>query len=319
MKAVEDIFNRFFLFKILSVSLRGRVKKLASGRVTLYHYDYAGNLIAETDGNGTPLRDYVYLNGERIAMKVYGPQAGWYYFVNDHLGTPQKIVDSSGNVVWEAAYLSFGEAQVVTEIVESNFRFPGQYFDAETGLHYNWHRYYDPKTGRYLTPDPIGLEGGVNLYVYVLNNPINRTDLLGLRTAVIITTDFLLLLPIGSHAAVYIDNNGAPAIYDPAGSYGDRSAVGSADIITGPAADLNKYIRYHLEAGSKVSVFYFYTTPSEEAAIFKQADELGGASPGFCAISVRNAVNSIGPFKNLGTAWIPDILYWVMRDIQNRK
>ncbi len=53
-----------------------RVKKLASGVVTLYHYDYAGNLIAETDGNGTLLRAYIYLNGERVAMKVYGEQAG---------------------------------------------------------------------------------------------------------------------------------------------------------------------------------------------------------------------------------------------------
>ncbi|RTZ95478.1 MAG: hypothetical protein DSY90_13590, partial [Deltaproteobacteria bacterium] len=64
---------------------------------------------------------------------------------------------------------------------ENNFRFPGQYYDSETGLHYNWHRYYDPKTGRYLTPDPIGLDGGINLFVYALNNPVNFVDPWGLK------------------------------------------------------------------------------------------------------------------------------------------
>ena len=61
-----------------------------------------------------------------------------------------------------------------------NFRFPGQYYDQETGLHYNYHRYYDPNTGRYLTPDPIGLDGGINLFLYSRNNPINKIDIYGL-------------------------------------------------------------------------------------------------------------------------------------------
>jgi RHS repeat-associated protein len=60
--------------------------------------------------------------------------------------------------------------------------YPGQYFDAETGLHYNYHRYYDPGTGRYLTPDPIGQAGGINLYPYSNNNPVNWVDPLGLRS-----------------------------------------------------------------------------------------------------------------------------------------
>ncbi|MCP4109674.1 MAG: hypothetical protein GY749_29840, partial [Desulfobacteraceae bacterium] len=83
------------------------------------------------------------------------------------------VISSSGVIVWEAAYMPFGKAWVITETVVNNFRFPGQYYDEETGLHYNWHRYYNPNTGRYLTPDPIG---GINLYYYVRNNPANLID-----------------------------------------------------------------------------------------------------------------------------------------------
>jgi RHS repeat-associated protein len=71
-------------------------------------------------------------------------------------------------------------------MVTNNFRFPGQYYDSETGYHYNYHRYYDPKTGRYLTPDPIGLAGGINPYVYVLNDPVNAIDPEGLWIAQVI-------------------------------------------------------------------------------------------------------------------------------------
>jgi RHS repeat-associated protein len=65
--------------------------------------------------------------------------------------------------------------------IQKIFRYAGQYYDEETGLHYNYFRYYDPKTGRYLTPDPIGLDGGINLYVYANLNPTNVVDPLGLE------------------------------------------------------------------------------------------------------------------------------------------
>jgi RHS repeat-associated protein len=104
-----------------------------------------------------------------------------YYYHNDHLGTPQKLTNATGSVVWAIDYLPFGQAEITVGTIENNIRFAGQYYDSETGLHYNYHRYYNPAIGRYLTPDPIGLEGGINPYIYVQNNPVNAVDLFGLE------------------------------------------------------------------------------------------------------------------------------------------
>ena len=87
----------------------------------------------------------------------------------------------SGAVVWSATYNAFGKATVDgSSTVVNNLRFPGQYLDAETGLHYNWNRFYNPETGRYLRKDPIGLYGGVNVYSYALNSPLRYFDPMGL-------------------------------------------------------------------------------------------------------------------------------------------
>ena len=105
------------------------------------------------------------------------------YVHNDHLGTPQAMTDEAGNEIWRAIYDPFGKATVdVASTVELNVRFPGQYYDAETGLHYNYFRYYDPETGRYITSDPLGIIEGqdLNLYAYVGNDPVNWIDPLGL-------------------------------------------------------------------------------------------------------------------------------------------
>lgn len=103
-----------------------------------------------------------------------------YYYHNDHLGKPEYLTDADRNIVWKAGKDPFGGGNAVVDTVNSNLRFPGQYYDNETGLHYNWHRYYNPQTGRYITSDPVGFDGGVNTYSYSLANPVRYVDLLGL-------------------------------------------------------------------------------------------------------------------------------------------
>jgi RHS repeat-associated protein len=105
------------------------------------------------------------------------------FYQCDHLGTPLELFDADGNTAWAAKYKAWGGVfELDAEQVKQPLRFQGQYFDAETGLHYNRHRYYDPETARFITQDPIGLAGGVNTYQYVVS-PIAWTDPLGLSAA----------------------------------------------------------------------------------------------------------------------------------------
>jgi len=131
-----------------------RTKKDTNGTIVYYHYDQAGQLIAETDELGNTLNEYVYIDGQPLALIS---DNNIHYYLNDHLGTPQQLTDQNQNIVWQADYSPFGEANITTELVTNNLRFAGQYFDQETGLHYNYFRYYDPQLGRYITSDPIGL------------------------------------------------------------------------------------------------------------------------------------------------------------------
>ncbi len=156
-----------------------RIKKVTQTETRIFHYDLRGHLIAETNQTGQMLAEYVYLGDQLLAMIKPGESV--YYFHNDHLGTPQVLTDDTGTIAWKAVYTPFGDAVTSIATVENPFRFPGQYYDQETGLHYNYFRYYNPQTGRYMTPDPLGLWGGINLFAYVENSPLRWIDPWGLR------------------------------------------------------------------------------------------------------------------------------------------
>jgi len=143
---------------------RLRTRKVTPWGTARYHYDLAGNLILETTATGIPFRAYVWADGVPVAqIDIQGTSETITYLHTDHLATPRVGTDANGAVVWRWEGEAFGatladedpDGDGVTTTV--NLRFPGQYYDAETGLHYNWHRYYDPSLGRYITADPIGL------------------------------------------------------------------------------------------------------------------------------------------------------------------
>lgn len=165
-----------------------RVLKTAASKITVYHYGLRGQLMAELNDSGQVEKAYIYLNGQPFAVLDYAtdPTGALYYIHGDHLGTPQGLTDQSGNIVWLADYSPFGLAVVNDDVdldgnlVTFNLRFAGQYFDGESGLHYNYFRDYDPSTGRYVQSDPVGLGGGLNTYAYVGGNPLKYTDPKGL-------------------------------------------------------------------------------------------------------------------------------------------
>jgi RHS repeat-associated protein len=181
--------------RLIGVSLPG-------GSSASYQYDAFGRRIAKTvDGQTTEFlwqgerliaesadnryRSYIYEPGSFRPLAMLdgeGPlKATPFYYQLDHLGTPQELTDYSGEIMWSAKYRAYGNlATLDIAEIENPLRFQGQYFDAETGLHYNRHRYYNPGTGRFLTPDPIKLAGGLNNYQYV-PNPTGWVDPLGLN------------------------------------------------------------------------------------------------------------------------------------------
>lgn len=172
-----------------------RLWKEVDGVRTYFLYADEG-LVGEYDASGFEIKAYGYMPHSTWTTDPLFMKEGnnYYFYQNDHLGTPQRITGVNGSLLWEAKYSSFGEAQVsAASIITNNLRFPGQYFDQETGLNYNYHRYYDPRTGRYLKIDKYGIGKGLyHLYNYVRCNPIIYLDPEGLWPC-----RLLMSIPIG--------------------------------------------------------------------------------------------------------------------------
>jgi len=164
-----------------------RVQK-SGGTTTYFAYDEAGHLIGEYDATGAPIQETLWLNDTPVAVVKPATPSGFtvYYIWTDLLDSPRLITDSSNQSRWEWSNSDpFGnnlpnENPAGAGAFTYNLRFPGQYYDAETGKHYNYFRDYDPGVGRYLKSDPIGLLGGMTTYSYVGGNPLAAFDSRGL-------------------------------------------------------------------------------------------------------------------------------------------
>jgi RHS repeat-associated protein len=155
--------------------------------MTVYVYGPDGLMLGEYNGTtGAVLREYVWLQDMPAAAVDGQPGAtSVYYIQTDHLNTPRVMLDRAGRQRWSWVAEPFGvNAPVENPLgfgaVKLNLRMPGQYFDEESGLSYNWNRSYDGGVGRYTQSDPIGLAGGINTYAYVGSNPLNFVDPTGL-------------------------------------------------------------------------------------------------------------------------------------------
>ncbi|SHL58189.1 RHS repeat-associated core domain-containing protein [Rhodanobacter sp. OK091] len=177
-------------------ALGQRVYKSAGGVARLFAYDEAGHLIGDylppTSG---VLNDnfYVWLGDVPVAAGTFSvsngqPVTSVNYVIADELGTPRAVSNSAGTMIWSWAYQGnpFGELPPTsTTGYVLNLRYPGQYYDVETGLMYNGARYYEPGTGRFPQSDPMGLFGGqISTYAYGNNDPLSNIDPSGLGCSV---------------------------------------------------------------------------------------------------------------------------------------
>ena len=156
---------------------------------TVYVHDLSDRIIAELDAAGQTQREYIWLDDMPVAV-VDNVQSGSpviYYVHVDHLMRPARMTAQDTSWVWDVIYAPFGGVSYIwSNPANIDLRFPGQWFQLESGLAYNWHRHYDATLGRYVQPDPLGLTAmlsdGPSVYGYVDGNPAAKSDRNGLQS-----------------------------------------------------------------------------------------------------------------------------------------
>ncbi|ALV07387.1 RHS repeat domain-containing protein [Roseateles depolymerans] len=153
----------------------------APAQARLFVYGSSPELLEEYAQDGSAIQEVVWLDGQPLIVLGKANSNEVFFSYSDHLGAPRILVDRSGAEHWRWIAEPFGStaaepAPSGLAAVAFPLRFPGQYFDGETGLNYNYFRDYDSTSGRYVQSDPIGSEGGINPYSYVGGNPFSYID-----------------------------------------------------------------------------------------------------------------------------------------------
>jgi len=296
--AVTDTYN------YLLNGLNQRIRKTGPSTVVpsgtqVFVYDDLGRLIGEYDNLGRATREHVWLAERPVALIVYtysgtstAPLTTTYYSVEaDHLGTPRLITDSAQAKRWYWHDAPYGdtlpnEKPGAAPALVYNLRFPGQYFDKETNIHYNWHRDYEPTTGRYIQSDPIGLRGGVNTYAYVRGAPTTYIDPAGLLN---------LVVQIGGSFVPGIGGEGFVGIYVTLPQY------------NGPSFDVGTYasggIGGGYNVGGGVSGGFVRGDVNDIRGITTNVNVGGGIASGTAMFDDQGLVGvTIGPATDLGAS-----------------
>ena len=201
------------------------VARIDGTQWTRYTYD-SEDVIVDTRSDGS--RVY-YGNAPGIDNKLwyteeYNNTSSTVFFLTDHLGSTRALVSDSGATLGTITYDSFGLPVGITGTIGTRFLYAGRDYDADTELYYYRARWYDPQARRFISEDPIGLNGGINLYAYVGNNPVNRIDPWGLD-AIYINYDYYPVstpvgkIPLGHAAVVAVDPDTGVTKYYEFGRY----------------------------------------------------------------------------------------------------
>ena len=300
---------------------RRRIRKVTNAgpqSTVIFVYDLQGQLLGEYDPQGRAIREYVWLDDVPVAVFMPDPAdsagAPLVHFIHtDHLNTPRVVVDREGRQRWSWMAEPFGTTAPLTNSAglgdfSFNLRFPGQYADEESGLFYNWNRYYRREGGDYTQSDPIGLAGGSSsTYTYASNNPLSWIDPMGLKTCVLVTRNDA---GVGNHAALYIERvrpnenskTSVSFIYDPSGSYASQT-----NFAYGDRASIGRFADFHKKKyGDTTEYSCKNSSEVEEQRLYERSLAEGPQGGLACAISVSNVLGGSQSFPGVQpSTWWP--------------